>query len=258
MLSAECRSKRFPYRRYVSCATLSDPAALCLEPMRPPAKAIRAAGRATRSTSRRKDSTTRRNLVECAAKLFTEHGYAGTSLDEVVAAARVTKGALYHHFSGKLALFEAVFETTEDAAVKAISKRVRRVKDPWERASVGVRAFMEVCREPRFRRIVMQEGPVALGFDRFREADERNTYGLVRDIVTLVLQPYRVPPSIVETFTRVFYGALTAAGMSVAMAEDPETAGSDVEAVIGVLLAGLRSLAESDVNPLEPAAPSPA
>lgn len=226
--------------------------------MSAPAKVIRAAGRATRTPSRRKDSATRRTLVECAAQLFTEHGYAGTSLDEIVAAARVTKGALYHHYSGKQALFEAVFETTEDAAVQTISKQVRRVKDPWERASVGVRAFMDVCREPRFRRIVMQEGPVALGFERFREADERNTYGLVRDIVQLVLRPYRVPTGIVETFTRVFYGALTAAGMSVAMAEDPETAGNEVEVVIGILLAGLRSLAESDDDLLQPAATSPA
>ena len=70
----------------------------------------------------------------------------------------------------------------------------------------------------------MQEGPVALGFDRFREADERNTYGLVRDIVRQVLKSATraVPPSIVETFTRVFYGAMTSAGMSVASAEHPE------------------------------------
>ncbi len=223
--------------------------------MTPPAKVIRAA---TRATKRRQDfsSSTRRALVERAAELFTERGYAGTSLDEVVAAARVTKGALYHHYSGKQALFEAVFEATEDAAVKQINHEMRKVEDPWERATVGVRAFMAVCQQPRFRRIVMQEGPVALGFDRFREADERNTYGLVRDIVQKVLKSYDVPPSIVETFTRVFYGAMTSAGMSVASAEDPESAGREVETVIGIVLAGLRQLAESDVNLLDSSATS--
>ncbi|MEP6665246.1 MAG: TetR/AcrR family transcriptional regulator [Nocardioidaceae bacterium] len=222
-----------------------------------PAKAIRAA---TRATTRRQDysSSTRRTLVERAAELFTERGYAGTSLDEVVAAARVTKGALYHHYSGKQALFEAVFEATEDAAVKQINDEMRKVKDPWERATIGVRAFMAVCRQPRFRRIVMQEGPVALGFDRFREADERNTYGLVRDIVQKVLGSYDVPPSIVETFTRVFYGAMTSAGMSVASAEDPEAAGREVETVIGIVLAGLRQLAESDDDLLGSSATSTA
>ena len=214
---------------------------LCV--MTRPAKVIRVA----RSHSRRQDysSSTRRSLVASATELFTERGYAGTSLDEVVAAADVTKGALYHHFTGKQAIFEAVFEATEDAAVKQIKAAIDAVDDPWERAIVGVRAFMEVCRQPRFRRIVMQEGPVALGFDRFREADERNTFGLVHDIVQTVLASYDVSPSIVETFTRIFYGAMTSAGMSVASAQDPTTAGREVETVIGIVLAGLRQLAES-------------
>lgn len=194
--------------------------------------------------------------MDRATDLFTERGYAGTSLDEVVAAARVTKGALYHHYSGKQALFEAVFETTEDAAVKHITDLTSRIDDPWESASAGVRAFMEVCQQPRFRRIVMQEGPVVLGYDRFREADERNTYGMVRDIVRNVLEAYDVTPSIVDTFTRVFYGAMTSAGMSVASAEDPEAAGREVETVIGIVLAGLRQLAESGAGLLDPATTS--
>ncbi len=220
-----------------------------------PAKALPAASRVQ---LRRQDysSATRRSLVECATGLFTERGYAGTSLDEVVAAARVTKGALYHHFSGKQALFEAVFEDTEDAAVRHIAQQTRTVEDPWERADIGVRAFIAVCQQPRFRRIVMQEGPVALGFDRFREADERNTYGLVRGVVHQVLEPYGVPPGIEDTFTRVFYGAMTSAGMSVASAGDPEAVGREVETVIGIVLAGLRQLAESGVDLLHPSAPA--
>jgi AcrR family transcriptional regulator len=220
------------------------------------AKVMRAASRVR---SRRQDysSSTRNTLVERAVDLFTERGYAGTSLDEVVAAARVTKGALYHHYSGKQALFEAVFEATEDDAVRYITQETRSVQDPWESAIVGVRAFMEVCQQPRFRRIVMQEGPVALGFDRFREADERNTYGLVRDIVLNVLTPYDVPAGIMETFARVFYGAMTSAGMSVASAEDPGAAGREVETVIGIVLAGLRQLAESGVDLLDRSSPAP-
>ena len=226
------------------------------------AKVIRAAAR-DRSRRGEYSSSTRRTLVDRATELFTERGYAGTSLDEVVAAADVTKGALYHHYSGKQALFEAVFEATEDAAVQHITAEVRRVQDPWDRATAGVRAFMEVCRQPRFRRIVMQEGPVALGFERFREADERNTYGLVRDIVADVLASagheggVEIPPGIVETFTRVFYGAMTAAGMSVVSADDPETAGHDVETVIGIVLAGLRQLAESGADLLDPTTTRP-
>lgn len=192
---------------------------------------------------------TRRRLVAEATVLFTANGYASTSLDEVVAAADVTKGALYHHFSSKLALFAAVFDTTQESAVAEIGAASAGITDPWERARVGVRTFMTLCQEPTFRRVVMQEGPVALGFERFREADERNTYGLIRDIVASVLSQRPdepVPEGILDTFTRVFYGALTAAGMSVAESAHPEETGRQVETVIGIVLAGLRQLAESD------------
>lgn len=188
---------------------------------------------------------TRRRLVAEATALFTAKGYASTSLDEVVTAADVTKGALYHHFSSKLALFAAVFDTTQSDAVATISAAARTIDDPWERARVGVRTFMSVCQEPTFRRVVMQEGPVALGFERFREADEHNTYGLIRDIVSSVLTPYDVPDGILDTFTRVFYGAMTAAGMSVAESAEPEETSRQVETVIGIVLAGLRQLADS-------------
>ncbi|MGH3316949.1 MAG: TetR family transcriptional regulator, partial [Nocardioidaceae bacterium] len=124
--------------------------------------------RAKRRVSRRQEysSATRRALLDNAAELFADRGYAGTSLDEVVSAARVTKGALYHHYQGKLDLFQAVFDRCETNAVKRINSDVRRKKDPWDKALTAVASFLEVCQEPAYRRIVMQEGPVVLGFDR--------------------------------------------------------------------------------------------
>src|SRR5690606_9647885 len=121
-------------------------------------------------------ASTRRALVTSAVKLFAEKGYAGTSLDEVVARARVTKGALYHHYQGKQALFEAVFEQVEEKAKATIEKRIRQSGDPWQRALEGLRGYLEVCQDPIYRRIVLQEGPVRLGFDRWREAEERSAY----------------------------------------------------------------------------------
>ncbi len=70
-------------------------------------------------------ASTKRALVDVAEELFTENGYAATSLDAIVAGARVTKGALYHHFSGKQALFEAVFERVESNASKSIQKSLK-------------------------------------------------------------------------------------------------------------------------------------
>ena len=198
-------------------------------------------------TSRRQQysASTKRALVDVATELFTERGYAGTSLDEIVGGARVTKGALYHHFSGKQALFEAVFEKVEAEASKTIHKAVRGNDDPWEKSMSGLRKFLEVVQEPGYRRIVIQEGPAVLGYERYREQEERSTFGIVQEIVASVLESYALEPSMVETFSRVFFGAMSAAGSAVSSAEDPRRASAEVEAAITFILAGLRQQAES-------------
>jgi AcrR family transcriptional regulator len=198
-------------------------------------------------TTRRQDysASTKRALVDVASELFTEQGYAGTSLDEIVAGARVTKGALYHHFSGKQALFEAVFENVEEQASRSIRRAVKGHKDPWEKARAGLRAFLEVCQQPAYRRVVIAEGPAVLGYERYREQEERSTFGIVQDIVAAVLRTYELEQSMVETFSRVFFGAMSAAGAAVSSADDPRKASDQVEVAIGYILESMRTQAES-------------
>jgi AcrR family transcriptional regulator len=195
-------------------------------------------------------ASTKRALVEVAEELFTEHGYANTSLDAIVAGARVTKGALYHHFSGKQALFEAVFEQVENDASRMINKALKGKRDPWEKAQAGLRAFLEVVREPRYRRIVIQEGPAVLGYERFREQEERSTFATVLDIVRSVIGAgaWDLDEEMLQTFARIFFGAMSSAGESVATAEDAPAAAARVETAISFIIAGFRSLAESGVG----------
>ena len=200
--------------------------------------------RAARKTTRRQDysSSTKRALLDSATTLFTDHGYAGTSLDEVVAAARVTKGALYHHFPSKLALFENVFLRVQESTTTEIGKAINTSKDPWERAQTGLQKFLEVCRQPEFRRICMQEGPVALGHERWQEAEKASSYGIVQSIVEELLDDLGNADQLGEAFTAVFYGAIRSASEYVADAEDPDAASDEVQATIGAILAGLRLL----------------
>ena len=118
-------------------------------------------------------ASTKRALVKAAEKRFTEHGYSATSLDAIAADAKVTKGALYHHYSGKQALFEAVFADVEERAAKEIQQAVKGVEDPWDKSLAGLREFLAVVQEPAYRRIVVQEGPSVLGYERFREQEQR-------------------------------------------------------------------------------------
>ena len=213
--------------------------------MTPAGKVLRAA----RKTSRRQDysSSTKRALLDKATALFTDHGYAGTSLDEVVAAARVTKGALYHHYSSKLALFESVFMRCQEDSKKQIEKSLRQSKDPWERARLGLRTFLDICQQPTFRRICIQEGPVALGHERWHEVEKEFSFGLVARIVEDLLKDMGGADELTETFAHIFYGALQSAGNYVADAEDSEDASEKVQAVISAILAGLRLLPTIDV-----------
>jgi AcrR family transcriptional regulator len=195
-------------------------------------------------------ASTKRALVEVAEVLFTENGYAATSLDTIVAGAEVTKGALYHHFSGKQALFEAVFERVEEDAARAIQRALKGHRDPWEKATAGLRAFLDVVREPRYRRIVIQEGPSVLGYERYREQEERSTFANVLEIVQSVLSAgeWELDEDLAQTFARIFFGAMSSAGESVSSAPDPVRAAANVETAIGFILTGFRVLAETGVE----------
>ncbi len=199
-------------------------------------------------TSRRAQysATTRRALVDVAEQLFAEHGYAATSLDAIVAGADVTKGALYHHYSGKQALFEAVFEKVEAAGARQVQAALEGHRDPWEKAIAGLRAFLEVVRQPSYSRIVVQDGPSVLGHERYREQEERSTFANVLDIVRAVLGAgeWAVDAKMERTFARIFFGAMSSAGATVSTAEDADIEAERVEIAIGFILSGLRARSE--------------
>ena len=207
-----------------------------------------------RTRRQRFSDSTKRALVDVAERLFTEHGYSATSLDAIVAGADVTKGALYHHFSGKQAIFEAAFERVESRATSGIARATEGHQDPWLKAQAGLRAFLEAVQEPGYRQIVISDGPSVLGHERYREQEERSTYAIVDEIVRAVLTDteWDLDDAMLDTFTRIFFGAMSAAGGSVAVSEDASAAALRVEAAIGFILAGLQRLLEDGVEPPDP------
>ena len=200
-----------------------------------------------RTRRQRYSDSTKRALVDVAEELFTTHGYSATSLDAIVAGADVTKGALYHHFSGKQAIFEAAFERVESRASSGIARATEGHDDPWEKAQAGLRAFLEAVQEPAYRQVVISDGPSVLGHERIREQEERSTYAIVDEIVRSALgtDAYDLDDAMLDTFTRIFFGAMSAAGSAVAVSQDPAAAAARVELAIGTIMAGLRQLLDS-------------
>lgn len=192
--------------------------------------------------SRRLDysESTRSALVDSAVALFAKNGYAGTSLDEIARRARVTKGALYHHFSGKQALFEEAFEKVESAVIERLEEIADGPEPPWERALHGLREFITICFEPTYQRIAIQEAPVVMGWERWRAAEDRASFGLIRANVANLVEAGELDEVPLDVTSRLLFGALFAAATEIASSPDPQRVGAEIETVIVQLLNLLR------------------
>jgi AcrR family transcriptional regulator len=184
--------------------------------------------------------STRQALVDSAVELFTERGYAATSLDEVAKRARVTKGALYHHFSGKQALFEAAFDAVERSAMSKIAEIVVGPGGAWERATTGLQQWFRVCLDPSYQRIVINEAPVVMGWERWREAEDHFSFGLVRAALQGLIDAGEIEAVPVEAAARLLFGALSAGAMMIASADDPKKSTAEVATTIVWMLESLR------------------
>lgn len=184
--------------------------------------------------------STRAALVDSAVALFTEHGYAGTSLDEVAKRARVTKGALYHHFLGKQALFEAAFDAVETRMIDGLQRIINGPQPPWERTLAGLREFITNCLDPAYQRIAIHEAPVVMGWQRWREAEDHFSFGVIRDSLQNLVDAGEIDEVPIEVTARLLFGALSSAATTIAGSADQQKVGAQVEAVIVQLLQRLR------------------
>jgi AcrR family transcriptional regulator len=176
--------------------------------------------------SRREQYTaaTRAALLETATALFAERGYTGTALEDVATAAQVTRGAVYHHFAGKRELFEAVLEAMEEGATTRIAQAAASATDAWEAAITGLDAFLDQCVDPVYGRVVWQEGPVALGWHRWQECEEKYAYGLTEQFVRALMDARYIEATPLETTTKFVFAMLGAMGSMLADAGDEDKA----------------------------------
>lgn len=179
----------------------------------------------------------------------SERGFQATSTDEIVSAAGLSRGALYHHFSDKASPFEAVLEAVEAHLVQRVSESVRAI-DPMEALAEGVSAFLDACLDPEVARIALVEAPGVLGWQRWREIDSRYGLGLVIAGLQAALDAGDPPPQPVDPLAQVVFGALTEAAVYVAHTEHPDQARAAVEPVLLSLLDGLRDRPWTGRHPL--------
>src|SRR4051812_38002682 len=137
---------------------------------------------------------TRERLLAHARALFAERGYAAVGTEEIVRAAGVTRGALYHQFRDKTALFEAVVEAVEAETTEAIAARAAGAEDPLQALRLGSRAFLAICADPQVERILLLDAPAVLGSERWRQVRLQHGLGLVTGVLQAGMQAGVIPP----------------------------------------------------------------
>src|SRR5215467_12530022 len=127
-----------------------------------------------------RSEATRRQLVRSARALFGARGYAGVGTEEIVRAAGVTRGALYHQFCDKADLFAAVAEEVEAEISERVAAGASAATGPVEALRAGARLFLDACADPEVERIILLDAPAVLGWEAWRDLAGRYGLGLVR------------------------------------------------------------------------------
>jgi AcrR family transcriptional regulator len=196
---------------------------------------------AERRTQSERSESTRAALVAAARKLFAERGYPEVGTEEIVRAAGVTRGALYHHFSGKRDLFEAVYEQIEAELAERIASGALAAKAeaPLEAMRAGAEMFLQACTEPEPQRIALIDGPAVLGWERMREIAAKHGLGLIEASLQAAIAAGAIEEQPVRPLAHVLMGALDEAALLIARAEDPERMRAEVGRTIDSLIAAL-------------------
>lgn len=188
-----------------------------------------------------RSEATRRRLTVAARSLFAERGYASVGTEEIVQAAGVTRGALYHQFRDKADLLAAVAETIHAEIADRITAGARAdgPVDPMARVHAGVRRFLEVCADPAVERILLLDAPSVLGWLAWRDMADRYGLGLLQHTLKSAIDAGAITPQPIVPLSHALLGAVTECAIYIALAEDPEGARRDCTAILQQLLDGL-------------------
>ena len=182
---------------------------------------------------------TRAALVAAARHLFGRQGFAATSVDEIAREARLTTGALYHHFPNKTALFEAVFEAVHADLLDASLRAAIGATDEVELLTRGFDAFFDAVLEPDVQRIIILDAPAVLGLARFTELDEQYAFAAITEALRAATASGRLRVDDPETLARLLLGSMTRGAMLIANSDQPRETRDAVARTLRAVLEGM-------------------
>jgi AcrR family transcriptional regulator len=182
---------------------------------------------------------TRRRIVAAARRLFSDPGYHAVGTATIVAEAGVgTRGALYHHFEDKRALFMAVFEEVEVDLLTRAAGAIRGATS-LDRLRDGLDSFLDASREPEVRRILFIDGPAVLGWDAWREIEARYGLGAIREVLEQGQGDGSMTVTDPDAMAHLLLSAVDEAALYIAHAKHPRRARAEAGRALAALISGL-------------------
>ena len=191
-----------------------------------------------RRTQEERSAATRVALIAAARRLWGLRGYADVGTPEIAAAAGVTRGAMYHQFADKAALFREVVETVEQDVMTRMATVVASsgAKTPADAIRAAVDAWLEVSGDPEVRQLILLDAPSVLGWAAFRDVAQRYSLGMTEQLLTEAIRAGQLARQPVRPLAHVLIGALDEAAMVIATAEDPKRARRETGQVLHRLI----------------------
>lgn len=185
-------------------------------------------------------ASTQAAILKAARNLFGEAGFQQTTMDDIASAARVAKGAVYHHFRTKEAVFEAVFDEVSRDLVADIAKVSRAETDVLAAMAAGTQHYLAACSKGATGQIILRDGPAVLGWERWREIDAQHFGGKIPRALEVAMERGLLARQPVEPLARLLLGAMTEAAVACAGAADIRKAGADYSRAFKSLLEAMR------------------
>jgi AcrR family transcriptional regulator len=191
-----------------------------------------------RRTQEERSAATRDALIAAARKLWGLRGYAEVGTPEIATAAGVTRGAMYHQFADKAALFSEVVEAVEQDVMARMVKFVASSggTTPADAIRAAVDAWLEVSSDPEVRQLILLDAPSVLGWAAFRDVAQRYSLGMTEQMLAEAIKAGQLARQPVRPLAHVLIGALDEAAMAIATADDPKRARRETTQVLHRLI----------------------
>jgi AcrR family transcriptional regulator len=185
---------------------------------------------------------TRDHIITAATKLFAERGYPDTSIELVLKQCDISRGALYHHFASKEALFTAVLEAVETNVTSKVIAVAQKAANPLDALRQGCFAWLALARDPTVRQIALIDAPSVIGWQKWRQIDNKHALGLLRNALGMIAAAGRIPPHMVDMYAHMLIAVMAEVSLVIARSSNAASSMKAGKEAVEMLLSRLASV----------------